>query len=262
MKPIRNLLKYPLANRPGQYLLRKQVKFCQWLMGIGAGGEVTASGEVAMIRRLRRAGRRDVVVFDVGANQGQFLRLVLAELGPVLKELHSFEPAVATFQTLQRNTPQRDGVVLNNLGVAAKPGTAELYYDAENSGLASLTQRDLSFRGKEFARHETVTLTTLDAYCAEHRIERIDWLKLDIEGHELDALQGAAGLFTRRAIGVVTFEFGGCNVDTRTFLRDFHRFFTARQMRLCRITPGGYFAPVEPYRETTEQFSTTNFAAF
>jgi hypothetical protein len=49
---FRHLLKYPLANRPGQYLLRKQVKVCNWLMGIGAGADVDDSGETALMKRF------------------------------------------------------------------------------------------------------------------------------------------------------------------------------------------------------------------
>lgn len=261
MALFRHLLKYPLANRPGQYLLRKQVKLCHWLMGVGAGGDVGDSGEIAVMHRLLRSGRRELVVFDVGANCGQFLNLAVGRLGDRLAAIHSFEPAAATFAALQKAAPRHPGVLLNPLALGAAAGRAELYYDQEKSGLASLTKRDLGFREIDFERHETITLSTLDAYCAARQVRHLDWLKLDVEGHELDVLRGGPELFDRGAVALVTFEFGGCNIDTRTFLRDFYQFFEARKMALYRITPGGFFNPVRRYRETEEQFATANFAA-
>lgn len=258
---FRHLLKYPLANRPGQYLLRKQVKVCNWLMGVGAGGDVGDSGEIAVTKKFVREDRRDLVVFDVGANCGQFLNLAVGRLGERIRSIHSFEPAAATYAALQSAVPKHTGVVLNHLALGATAGQAELYYDAEKSGLASMTKRDLGFRNIAFERHETITLSTLDAYCAEKGVERIDWLKLDVEGHELDVLRGGNAMFARRAVDLVTFEFGGCNIDTRTFLRDFFQFFQAQGMDLYRITPGGYFNPVRRYRETEEQFATANLVA-
>jgi FkbM family methyltransferase len=258
---FRHLLKYPLANRPGQYLLRKQVKLCHWLMGVGAGGSVGDSGEIGVMKKFMQENRRKLVIFDVGANCGQFLNLAVSRLGNRIQEIHSFEPAAATFAALQQAKPNHPGVTLNHLALGAAPGKAELYYDAEKSGLASLTKRDLGFRNIEFERHETITLRTLDAYCAEKNIGHIDWLKLDVEGHELDVLRGGSVMFAKRAVDLVTFEFGGCNIDTRTFLRDFFQFFTAQGMTLYRITPGGYFSRLKRYRETEEQFVTINFVA-
>jgi FkbM family methyltransferase len=230
-------------------------------MGIGAGDNVHASGEIAVMKRFARLGRRDLVVFDVGANCGQFLNLAVAQLGDRFRSIHSFEPAAATFVALRVAAPKQTGVVLNHLALGAASGKAELYYNAEKSGLASLTKRDLGFRNIEFERHETITLSTLDTYCADKGIRHIDWLKLDVEGHELDVLRGGSAMFAKRAVELVTFEFGGCNIDTRTFFRDFYQFFQAQGMGLFRISPGGYFDPVRRYRETEEQFNTTNFLA-
>ena len=258
---FRHLLKHPLGNRPGQYLLRKQVKLCHWLMGIGAGTSVEDSGEAGVVKRLIGADLRGLVVLDVGANVGQFLNFAVSRLRDRLGEIHSFEPAATTFRTLEQNAPKHPGVRLNHLGLSRSAGSAQLYYDKENSGLASLTKRDLSFRNKSFEKEETVRLTTVDAYCAEKGIQRVHWLKLDVEGHELDVLHGTLALFERQAVDLVTFEFGGCNIDTRTYLRDFYRFFEARGMRLHRITPSGYLHPISRYRETEEQFNTVNYVA-
>jgi hypothetical protein len=60
---------------------------------------------------------------------------------------------------------------------------------------------------------------------------------------------------------MVSFEFGGCNVDSRTFLRDFFHFFAARRMQLARVTAFGRLHPIPQYDETLEQFRPTTFVA-
>lgn len=259
---FRHFLKYPLANSLGYNLLRKQVKVCHWLMGIGAGTDVNDSGEVAIIRKLLSQNKHGLTVIDAGANCGQFLNLATSRLGKRLMVIHSFEPAAATYKALVQAAPKSSNVVLNNLALGAEPGEQELFYDTECSGLASLTKRDLSFKNREFEKHETIKVTTLSEYCENKGINHIDWLKIDVEGHELDVLRGAKSLFARNAIDMVTLEFGGCNIDTRTFLRDFHKFFKDLDMQLHRITPGGYLYPIKRYREAEEQFITMNLVAF
>jgi len=86
-------------------------------------------------------------------------------------------------------------------------------------------------------------------------------LKLDIEGHELDALIGASKMFEKGAIEMCTFEFGGCNIDTRTFFQDFYYYFTNFNLMLHRMTPSGFLAPIVKYKEVYEQFRTTNYLA-
>ena len=61
-------------------------------------------------------------------------------------------------------------------------------------------------------------------------------------------------------VRVASFEFGGCNIDSRTFFQDFFYFFRENGMdRIFRITPSGYLYPIADYKEMDEQFRATNF---
>ena len=64
-------------------------------------------------------------------------------------------------------------------------------------------------------------LDAIDHYCKENNVKFIDFLKLDIEGNEYKALCGAKNMINQDKIGAIKIEFGGCNIDLRTFFRDF-----------------------------------------
>ena len=133
----------------------------------------------------------------------------------------------------------------------------ELFYDSEKSGLASLYQRQLDYFGIDFSKKETVRLDTVDNYCRENKIDKIDLLKLDVEGHELKILQGASEMLAADRISNLQIEFGGCNLDSRTYFRDFWNLLHEKfhVMYILRDS----LLEIERYQESLEIFTTTNF---
>jgi len=245
-----------------QRLLANVADAAHYLMGIGAGTDAAASGERVVIEQLRRRLTADgpLCVFDVGANRGQFLELVLRGLANISVRVHAFEPGTEAFRELADRFGRNPAVVLNNAGLGRIAGKAILHSDRAGSGLASLYRRNLAHFGIELNGSEEVVIDSVDEYCERAGVGRIDLLKVDVEGHELDVLRGADRMFARRGVRMVTFEFGGCDIDSRTFFQDFWYFFRERGMgRLFRITPSGYLAPMRTYREADEQFRTTNY---
>ncbi|WP_301037663.1 FkbM family methyltransferase [Helicobacter japonicus] len=177
--------------------------------------------------------------------------------------MHCFEPSQFTFQKLCATTKSLNAphirIILNNCGISDNQMLATLYYNEYASGLASLSKRRLEHHRINMDKSEEVEIMRLDTYCAQQDIRHIHLLKIDVEGHELDVLNGGKEFFEKKAIDMVTFEFGGCNIDTRTYFQDFWYFFKTYDYKIYRILPNGTFFYIDTYNEEREQFLTSNY---
>lgn len=233
-------------------------------LNVGEGNHPDASGErfVAEYVRARCAPRgKPAILFDVGANVGEYARTLLEAFGPSAR-IWAFEPAEAAFRMLESNLGGIENVELRKMGLSDDERVGVLYSPGAGSKLGSLhnTGARLERRGMSVALEEKVMLTTIDRFCETERIERVDFLKLDVEGHELSVLQGAHEMIARDAIGAIQFEFGAANLDSRTYFRDFFSLLEGRYA-LYRVLKDGLY-PVPEYKETHEVFKrATNYVA-
>jgi hypothetical protein len=81
---------------------------------------------------------------------------------------------------------------------------------------------------------------------------------MDVEGHELEILLGAPEVL--KNIKIIQFEFGGSNIDTRTFFQDFWYYFQSTGFEIYRLTPSRPML-IKNYNERDEVFRATNFIA-
>ena len=223
-------------------------------MNIGLAGDVESSGEENVCRMLAESGKIKTI-FDVGANVGEYAKILKKYFDTA--KIYCFEPAKETFRILKDNVGEAENVILNNMGFSDKAGWDTLYYDTEASGLASLYKRQLDYINIDLAKSEEVQIETLDRYCVENDIQEIDFLKMDIEGNELNALEGGKNLLREKRIGVIQIEFGGCNIDSRTFFRDFWNLLH-EEYDVYRILKNGLWK-IQRYSERLECFTTTNY---
>lgn len=218
-------------------------------------GTATIARENALVHRL--LGRTPGLAADIGGNVGEYTA-ELRRRHPAL-EVHVFEPSSTNIARLRTRFGADPKVTLVPSAVSDAPGEATLFADESGSGMGSLANRDLAHRGLAFQAQETVPVIRFEDYWAQAMGRRpLDIVKLDIEGFELAALNGFGAALATTA--VLQFEFGGCNIDTRTYFRDFWQFFQQRGFLLYRITPFG-LDRLTRYRESDEFFSTTNLIA-
>jgi len=218
-------------------------------------GDIATNGELRVMRTFLPGCS---VVFDVGAHTGEWTRHALS-VKPGLN-VHCFEPSRDNFASLSRNVSSPT-VTCNRFGLSSEKGERHLFVYRSAPGLHSLYQR----RGLENgwglatpAETETVELDTLEHYCAERRIGKIDFLKVDVEGHELEVFKGGRSLFAEDRVGMVQFEYGGCNIDSKVLLKDLFEFFAGMHYRFYKIFPEK-LKFVERYDQRLENFKYQNW---
>ncbi|MBY0426393.1 MAG: FkbM family methyltransferase, partial [Cytophagales bacterium] len=201
--------------------------------------------------------KNPIVLFDVGANIGQYA----VELGNIFNGtqyvIHSFEPSQKTFQILLNTISKSQNIIPNNIGLGESEQTLMLFANSDSSQLASVYQRNLDHYSISMSHKEEVKITTVDTYSQTHEINHIHFLKLDIEGHELSAIKGAKTMIENGNIQFIQFEFGGCNIDSRTYFQDFWYLLKDRY-HFYRIVKDG-LVPITKYNESLEVFKTINF---
>ena len=216
--------------------------------------DIATNGE---LRFLRTRIRQCKVVFDVGANIGDWANLVL-RINPTV-QLHCFEPSKSTFDRLAAQSFPVN-VVINNFGLSSTSRQSKLFVFDEANGMNSLYRREgLEHLGlTSQRREETIELQTLDEYCSRHDVFKIDYLKLDVEGHELEILRGANDTLNDGRIGIVQFEYGGCNIDSRVLLKDIFDFVQRLPYTVCKILPEKV-QQVPRYSQALENFQYSNW---
>lgn len=147
--------------------------------------------ECFLLTRLLRPG---MTFIDVGANVGQYSLLASTAVGGT-GCVHAFEPVPALFASLSENVSANrlGNVRLNRAALWHEPGELVLSLaasDRENVGAYSVGA------GNEATAVRSPAMR-LDDYAAENALERIDFIKMDVEGAELFALQGMREVLRR-----------------------------------------------------------------
>ena len=211
------------------------------------------NGELLVMRGLVPRGK---VVFDVGANVGNWADLAL-RINPKA-DIHAFEPGRKAFAKLQeRNFPPN--VHRNQVALGAQEEDRAYYVFGDTHGTNSLYLREgLTSRATESV--DKVHVTTLDAYCQAKGVERIDFLKIDVEGHEFAVLEGARNMFAAGRIDYVQFEYGGTYIDAGHLLRDVWTFLAGAGAAydVYKLLPDGLL-PVPEYKQKWETYQYSNW---
>ena len=220
-------------------------------IGVGWGGPRTVSNEVRYVKSIIKNGS---VFVDCGGNIGNYSNEIIKNFKD--PEIHIFEPSKKNVKILVKRF-SHNKIKINNVGLSNKNAESILFSNESGSGLASLTKRKLDHLDIDFNIEEKIKVIKFKDYWNEEiSSEFIDLFKIDVEGHEMDVLNGIGDRISK--IRIIQFEFGGCNIDTRSFFQDFWYFFTDHNFKIFRITPLG-LVEINQYKEIYERFITTNF---
>ncbi len=210
------------------------------------------SADFARVERAERIFyleylREGMIVFDAGANVGELTVLFSRFVGDAGK-VHAFEASGQTFKRLATvcEAMNARNVVLNNLALSDTNGSIKLHvYDEQLSSFNSAAARPLKNYGLDFepVGIEETRATTVDDYCEQQKIERIDLLKIDVEGAEFQVLQGARRMLAAKRINCLTFEFGQTTFDMHNDPAEIENYLIQMNYKIRNIVAGDPIFP-------------------
>lgn len=176
-----------------------------WSTSIGRELYFHRSYEPEMVSLLDRLLKPGMVMIDAGANIGELTVRAARRVGPAGRVL-AVEASPAVHARLARNVERNgfsDRVTLVAAAVSDADGEVEFYVSPGVDSLSSSL-----YRPSEGGGHTTrVVARRLDAIARQHGLQRVDVLKLDVEGAEFAALDGARELLASPAAPAVIFEY-------------------------------------------------------
>ncbi|NJK92616.1 MAG: FkbM family methyltransferase [Blastochloris sp.] len=180
----------------------------------------------------RHAGTRNMpVILDVGANVGQ-TALYLAQFFPH-STIHSFELSPSTAAILRQNTRQHPNIKVHAQALGLQATTMEVeqmdcsLINSMRFALSSPTTTQLT---------ESIEVITLDRFCQAQGLNRVDILKIDAQGFDLDVLKGGEEMISQGAIPFIYVEitFDKHHTDAQWFL-PVHEHLLGHHYHLCGI---------------------------
>ena len=194
-----------------------------------------------------KIGINPSVIFDVGANTGQTCAKFLKQFPHA--EIHCFEPILDTYELLKENFQSHDRVIVNRVALGSENAKTTIrIHDLSQSDLNSLKPSSMSQDPN--SKIEEVTVLTGDSYLAKNKIFRVDLLKIDTEGFEIEVLNGFQNAFSNQLISAVYCEVGLSKLNQRNtslveifkILETFEfRFYGLYEIYHKRISAGNHF---------------------
>ena len=240
-------------------ILNKLELIFQKSLGKGAYMSVENMSVENEVKTLKKLLKENVnVIFDIGSNRGIYTDELLKYYPKASYFL--FEPLKEPYQYLVSKYKNNPNIKIYNNAVSDINSKSIIYYDKKGTGAASLVKRKLDHFGIEFDKVEEVDLISLNTLFKDefnNSSFKVNICKIDIEGHEITVLNSLKNNFEK--FGLIQFEIGGCNIDSRTFFQDFW-YLLKNNFDIYRVGPSGPIL-INEYRELDEVFVMTNYIA-
>ena len=154
--------------------------------------------EFALFERVLRPGSTFV---DVGGGIGTYSVTAAKQLNGIV---HVFEPTPENAEAIRHNA--RTNGVGERIEVHQLALSDSVGYSTIVSGHNTFTNNVGEVSSDPSQTEDPVAVTTLDAFCADHGLDHIDVLKVDVAGYEPEVIAGAARMLSEQRIDVITLE--------------------------------------------------------
>lgn len=194
------------------------------------------------------------IVFDVGANVGIWSECVLKHR-PGAK-IFAFEPTQENFDIISKKSYQKK-FKSYKFAMGQNESTVDFCFYPNNTGLSTkyrrFTAEKLHGEGEPICTK--VIQTTIDMFAKRNNLNKINFIKIDVEGAELDVFKGAVDCLEYNIIDYIQFEYGGTYIDANIKLKDIVDFMAIYPYKLYKITNYG----LVPVFEIKEDYIYCNF---
>jgi len=190
------------------------------------------NGECDLMARFSEVkGNKSFTVFDIGANVGDW-SLAADGIFPDSR-IFAFEMCPETFRTLRENTTGIEKIVCVNAALS------DLNIDELEINClgGNYTRNSIGFPPEGQTVRSVVQMMTGDAFCSENGIESIDFMKIDVEGHELNVLKGFKDMLSNGCIDLIQFELNEYGINSRIIIDDFEDLLGDRYS-IGKVYPG------------------------
>ncbi len=243
-------------------------KYNNWILILALKGRgynnssvnLTKSGELKAILRLTNLQPK--VIFDVGANIGTYSRIFLDKTSA---EVYAFEPLPESYKSLVLlNKYYEERFFAFNYALGDVEITMPLLYNKGTDGLASLSSEInvIPYVGKNNINSVNVNVRTLDEVFLEfkglNRFESIDILKIDVEGFEMEVINGAKSMLKEFPPKAIILEFNWHQLLKSQSIYNFQKKF--QNYRIYQVLPFGQgIFEIDPISPESNIYCYSNF---
>lgn len=189
-------------------------------------------------------------ILDVGANHGDFARAASARFPAA--HVWLFEPLPVLWPRLDRQAANRAGSwSVRPFALGATPGRLALQVSAGNDSIGSFLGFSDEYREMNPATRPASSvdsrIETLDGFCAAEALDRIDLMKIDVEGFESEVLAGGKVMLQRTRALIIEVSLARQAKDGMQPLLEILSQFAAAGLHLVNLVPS-FFSPAEPWK--------------
>jgi FkbM family methyltransferase len=172
-------------------------------------------------------------IWDVGAHKGETTRYFANEFPQA--NIRSFEPVSSNYNLLVQNCKKLENFQPHNFALGKENTQATIYL--QGASVIHSLRHDLNKPSAKDSKSEDIEVKTIDHMLNEFKTASIDILKIDVEGYEIEVLEGACRSLAEKKINFIYLETG---LDDR---------FNSIQALFDFLQPAGYL-PYAFYEQT------------
>ena len=212
---------------------------------------ISTNGEEMVIGQMKL--NNDAVVFDVRFNKGEWSKIVLKHYSEI--NIYSFEPQADLVSKVKKDFSSYKNVKLFDFGLSDITKTDEIYIYENHDFLSGIYNHphDIANVKKE------VNFRDGSEVFFELGLQKIDFLKIDVEGAEHLVLKGFEEVLKLGKISAIQFEYGKGSINSKFLLKDYYEYLEPMGYKIGKIYPN--YIDFKSYNWNDENFIGANYLA-